>query len=167
MTTSDIRLCTLYSQSYLFKMKNVTMSPCHLSTLGTTHYFRINIEIRPVADKTPHVLTSYLSCSSHTSLLPSALQSIVPWHLEAPCSLLPWPLPIPGIFSPGFQTPLPSLAPYSLLGFQLNRYFLRMASQTSYCITAHTYNTAYLCFIPCITVSLHIYFVTNLFQTPE
>lgn len=124
MTTSDIQLCTLYTQSYLFKMKNVTMSSSCLSTLGTTHCFRINFEIRTAADKTLHALTSYRSCSSHKALLPSAPQSIAPWHLKAPCSLLPWPLPIPGTFSPAFQTPLPALAPYSRSGFRLIHHFL-------------------------------------------
>lgn len=167
MTTSDIQLCTLYTQSYLFKMKNVTMSPSCLSTLGTTHCFRINFEIRTAADKTLHGLTSYRSCSSHKALLPSAPQSIAPWHLKAPCSLLPWPLPIPGTFSPAFQTPLPALAPYSRSGFRLMHHFLGTAAHTCYCIVAHSEAAAHLCSRPRITVSLHIYFVTNLFQAPE
>lgn len=130
------------------------MSPSCLSTLGTTHCFRINFEIRTAADKTLHALTSYRSCSSHKALLPSAPQSIAPWHLKAPCSLLPWPLPIPGTFSPAFQTPLPALAPYSRSRFRLMHHFLGTAA-------------AHLCSRPRITVSLHIYFVTNLFQAPE
>lgn len=155
MTTSDIRLCTLYSQSYHFKMKNVTTSPSCLSTLGTTRCFRIDIEIRTVA-KTLHVLTSYLSCSSHQSLLPSAPQPIVPWPLKALCSLLPWPLPIPGTFSPGFQIPLSSLAPYPCLGFQLHRHSLGMASQTSYYLIAHSYDAVFLCFILYHSIASHL-----------